>query len=165
MTRRRMLQVTAIGGLIAISAVGIVYRVNGGKKNSITTVEGPFTDYGYYTPEELNLKMDLGDFVIKRINFRDYVDGDVIHFLYTFGGQEIEKRRIHVTVSAYDEKDSEVVSNSWSFEDPRIEAKRPQEGVISQPLARSPEGTFRLTLPNGVRIDAIAKLKIYVTNI
>ncbi|MGL6195150.1 MAG: hypothetical protein ACRC2T_10060 [Thermoguttaceae bacterium] len=125
MTRRKMIQVSAVGALVAVSGLHVVYQRSKSKPalaSTEITIEGPFNEYGYFRPKDLGRedinKLD-SDFVLEHVYLSagKYFDEVIVSF--TFAGTKNINRKMNVLLTVFDGKNNVIGEAKDIFSDPR----------------------------------------------
>ena len=158
MTRRKWMLVTA-GGLLAASGYATIRRLNEPDRVRIS-IKGPFKEFGSISLEDLDVPKKAGAFQPIRMKLSDSLRlSDRIHVIFSFKGDEDPSRVITVEAVARDLQGGIVASETETFRDPRIEAKKAQElGIKRDPLAN-----MSLRLAKGVLLSKVGSIDLFVT--
>jgi hypothetical protein len=164
-TRRKMLQVTAVGGLVAVTGLQIAYRRSGNKKNPLTeiTIEGPFKEYGYFRPEDLgreDIKKLESDFKLEALVLKARKRGDLVMISFTFSGEQNPNRKMKIFLSVRDAEGNVIGGAENIFDDPRI--RDGSEIILGLPIEYIPIASLTAMTEDKMRISMISKIDICV---
>jgi hypothetical protein len=167
-TRRRMFQITAIGTLVAVAGLQIVYRRLKSSNAFIPTeisIEGPFQEYGYFRPEDLGLKAVnkiASGFQLLQIGFSQGTYEDRIALSFTFVGNEAPNRMMKVSVSIYDKEKNIIGGAERILRDTRINVRnvKPSNMEFFEPIS-----ALSVSLNKAKNISHIFRIEIVMMEV
>lgn len=163
LTRRTLLQVTAVGALVAATGLHVVFRKPKSKQTLAPTdisIEGPFEKYGSFKPEDLGLKptSKIGpDLQLLQIGFSQGTYEDRIAISFTFTGKEDPNRMTKVSVSIYDKEKKIIGGAEHTFRDSRINARNVKSSNME---VFEPISAFSVSLNNTKKMSHVSRIEI-----
>ena len=164
MTRRKLLQISAVGALIAVTGLHVAYRRSRPHPFGLTeiTIEGPFKEYGYFKPEDLgreDIRRLRTDFVLEQVCFSEGKYYDEVFISFTFAGIEDTDRKMNVSLIVYDTEGMVIGGAEQIFDDPRILSMSMSEMFSGFYVSRYSTLTARLKSgKNKSKISCIGKI-------
>jgi hypothetical protein len=169
-TRRKMFQITAVGVLVAVTGLQIVYRRSKSSNALAPTeisIDGPFKEYGNFRPKDLgreDLNKLASDFKLETLILDEGKYHDNVMIAFTFTGKESPNRKMKIFLTVYD-KEGKVIGGAENiFDDPRIMAK--EEFFISKRrVLHSSTATLTARLIEKVNITQISRIDVLASEI
>ncbi|MGL6194761.1 MAG: hypothetical protein ACRC2T_08070 [Thermoguttaceae bacterium] len=172
MTRRKIIQVSAVGALVAVSGLHVVYQRSKSKPalaSTEITIEGPFKEYGYFRPKDLGRedinKLD-SDFKLETLILDEGKYHDNVMISFTFSGDEDPNRKMKVFLTVYDKEGKVIGESQNTFADPRIVARESNGNQLLRSIKKvyMPSATLAVKLDKESRVKQIGRLDISTHN-
>jgi hypothetical protein len=166
-TRRRMFQITAVGVLIAVPGLHIIYQRSRPRPFGVTniSIEGPFEKYGRFKPENLRIKAineTASDFQLLYVGFSQGTYEDHISLSFDFVGKEDPNRMMKVSISIYDNENKVIGGGERILGDPRISARNAK---LSNMQYFEPIAALSVNLNEARNISHISHIEIVTMEI
>jgi len=168
-TRRRLLQCTAVGGLAVLTGAQIAYRKWRQSQNPLgiteITIEGPFEN-GTFTRETLGQRFTTktaSDFKLLRLSIRSGKYNNSVGIAFAFTGKEDPNRKMEVSFTVYDNEGKVIGGQRNVFGDPRIKAK--EWNAAGNRFIMEPVSTLSARLVEGKDYSHISRVEIFAMEI
>jgi hypothetical protein len=124
---------------------------------SRVSIQGPFAEYRYYSPEELKITVPAEGRVFQplRIKLSEKKTYDLAFVTFTFAGEEDPNRRLSVECRALGRDGKVLGTRQWTYGDPRIAAKDPKTVEMSRGIQHwpAPETSITVQVPKFMLIQ------------
>ncbi|MDR2754120.1 MAG: hypothetical protein LBC20_00300 [Planctomycetaceae bacterium] len=159
-TRRKFLQWSVIGGLIALPVGLVIYRKNFTTRRNMVEIKVPICE-GVFTPKELKIPNIVGDIELISLDIFS-ARGDTNSFILTFvtHGAELKSTKNRIQLELYGKNNEVLDYVADSFMDTRLAARLSGRASPLNANIRQPADAATIFLDTPIQLFEIDKIVI-----